>query len=309
MKILIELPTWIGDAVMCSPAINNIISYFPDAGISLIGNKSVLEIYQFHPNLISKYQFSDRGANEMFSISRIFRDYDYFFSFRDSLRTKLLLFLLNSKKKYSYTRSPSVSSHQVERYNTFINVSLGNNYKAGKLDIPNRLNNEIKRKKIIGINPGATYGSAKRWYPEKFAKVAKHYSKDYQILLFGSKNEVDICQEIEKRANVKNLFNLAGKTSINELINLISSLACFITNDSGPMHIAAACQTPTVAIFGPTKDNETSQWMNAKGSIAKLNLTCQPCMKKICPLGHHNCMKQLDENYVIREINSLIITK
>jgi heptosyltransferase-2 len=90
---------------------------------------------------------------------------------------------------------------------------------------------------------------------------------------------------------VTNYQNLAGRTTITELIDRISSLDLFITGDSGPMHVAAAFQVPTVAIFGPTKDKETSQWRNEKSIIVKKNLECQPCMKRICPLKHHNCMK------------------
>ena len=84
---------------------------------------------------------------------------------------------------------------------------------------------------------------------------------------------------------------MAAKLSVNELISQISNLDLFITGDSGPMHIAAAFQVPTVAIFGPTNDKETSQWMNEKSRVIKKNLECQPCMKRTCPLKHHNCMK------------------
>ena len=82
-------------------------------------------------------------------------------------------------------------------------------------------------------------------------------------------------------------------------------LYLFITGDSGPMHLAAAFQVPTVAIFGPTKDNETSQWMNEKSTIVKMHLECQPCMKRTCPLKHHNCMRQVQASDVIGAVNRL----
>ena len=104
---------------------------------------------------------------------------------------------------------------------------------------------------------------------------------------------------------MKNYKNLAGNTTITELINKISSLDLFITGDSGPMHIAAAFQIPTVAIFGPTKDKETSQWMNKKSIIVKKNLDCQPCMKRICPLQHHNCMNLIKAIDVLKAVNSI----
>ena len=90
--------------------------------------------------------------------------------------------------------------------------------------------------------------------------------------------------------------------NIKELITQISKLDLFITGDSGPMHLAAAFQVPTVTIFGPTKDKETSQWMNENSLIVKKNLECQPCMKRSCPLKHHNCMKLVEASDVLAAI-------
>ena len=108
---------------------------------------------------------------------------------------------------------------------------------------------------------------------------------------------------IEK--GVTNYQSLVGKTTIIELINQISSLDLFITGDSGPMHVAAASQVPTVAIFGPTRDDETSQWMNEKSVVVKKTLDCQPCMQRNCPLHHHNCMKLIDAQEVIDTISNI----
>jgi heptosyltransferase-2 len=105
---------------------------------------------------------------------------------------------------------------------------------------------------------------------------------------------------------VTNYKNLAGNTTITELINKIASLDLFITGDSGPMHVAAAFQVPTVAIFGPTEDQETSQWMNKYSAIVKKNLNCQPCMKRTCPLQHHNCMKLIKAAEVLSVTKSLL---
>ena len=170
------------------------------------------------------------------------------------------------------------------------------------------LSNENSRNRpILGINPGASYGDAKRWYPEEFANVAVELSDRYDITILGSPDEKEISMSIEKllvKKNVKNYQNLAGKTNISELIHLISTFDLFITGDSGPMHIAACFKIPTVSIFGPTKDNETSQWDNEKNIILKKNLDCQPCMKKKCPLRHHNCMKLIKAEDVLNEVKS-----
>ena len=161
---------------------------------------------------------------------------------------------------------------------------------------------------ILGINPGASYGSAKRWYPQEFAKVASELSDQYDIVIFGGPSEADIAGDIEKsliEKGVDNYQNLASNTTIPELIRHISRLDLFITGDSGPMHVAAAFEVPTVAIFGPTKDDETSQWMNEKSSILKKNIDCQPCMKRTCPLGHHDCMNLIKAADVLQSIKSL----
>ena len=85
----------------------------------------------------------------------------------------------------------------------------------------------------------------------------------------------------------------------------ISKLDLFITGDSGPMHIAASFQIPTIAIFGPTNHNETSQWKNQKSRIVKKDLACQPCMKRRCPLLHHNCMETIEVNDVLKAFESM----
>ena len=137
--------------------------------------------------------------------------------------------------------------------------------------------------------------------------MATKLSNQYDILIFGGPDEKNIADDIEKKLvekGVLNYQNLAGKTSISDLVNLISSLDLFITSDSGPMHLAASFEVPTVAIFGPTRDNETSQWMNKKSIIVKKNLDCQPCMKRICPLKHHKCMKLIKADDVLNVIDS-----
>ena len=99
---------------------------------------------------------------------------------------------------------------------------------------------------------------------------------------------------------------MAGLTTIPELIEKIAGLSLFITNDSGPMHIAAAYKVKTVSIFGPTKFTETNQWRNDKnGLIVTKNLDCAPCMKRECPLKHHNCMKLVTANDVLEAITKL----
>ena len=306
MKLLIELPTWLGDCVMATPAIENIVNFNNDVQITFIGSFVSVEALKNHPKVV-KTVVLDKKYRVLYKTARNLGEFDYFFSFRSSLRTKFLKFLISAKNKYQFDKNKYQHRHQVEKYNDFINDSLDINFPPGKL-LLSTISSQSSTQKTVGINPGASYGSAKRWYPEEFAKVANELSDQYDIVIFGGPDEQDIALDIEKlliKKDVKNYKNLAGKTTIPELINHISNLDLFITGDSGPMHVAAAFQIPTVAIFGPTKDNETSQWMNEKSIIVKKGLDCQPCMQRACPLQHHNCMKLITSVEVLDAVNGI----
>ena len=306
MRILIEPPTWLGDALMATPAIENLANFQNEVEITLIGSLASIEVFRNHQKVI-KTVVLDKKYSSLVKISKELGSFDAFFSFRSSYRSKLLKLLISANNKHQFKKSKYPNRHQVEKYNDFVNNSLGTNFAARKLvlhAIDSKLNNHNLK---LGINPGASYGSSKRWYPKEFSKVAAELSAKFDIIIFGGQSEVDIANDIEKsliKKGISNYQNLAGKTTISELINQISSLDLFITGDSGPMHIAATFQIPTVAIFGPTKDNETSQWMNEKSVIVKKNLECQPCMKRTCPLKHHNCMKMVMASDVLRAVNT-----
>jgi heptosyltransferase-2 len=293
MQILIELPTWLGDCVMATPAIENIVNFYNDVEITFIGSFVSIEAMKSHPKVV-KTVILDKKYGYLYKTANNLDDFDAFFSFRSSFRSKFLKFFISAKNKYQFDKNKYINCHQVKKYNDFVNDSLNINSNPGKLKLcKHNQSSEVAQKPILGINPGASYGSAKRWYPEEFAKVAGELSSQYDIVIFGGPGEKDIAIDIEQsliEKGIDNYQNLAANTTIPELIDHISKLDLFITGDSGPMHVAAAFQVPTVAIFGPTKDDETSQWMNDKSIIVKQNLDCQPCMKRTCPLQHHDCM-------------------
>jgi heptosyltransferase II len=307
MKILIELPTWLGDSVMTSPAIDNIVEHLDKVEITLIGSYVSLEVIKNNPK-VNKIFVLDKKTIHLYKTLKNLDEFDVFFSFRNSYRTKIFKFFVKSKFKYQFNKNKYTKGHQVEKYNNFINDSLNIDTKARKLNVyVEKKNNGVKHK-LLGINPGASYGAAKRWYPKEFANVACALSNQYDIVLFGGPNEIEISLDIEKyliEKNVDNYQNLVAKTTVKELISRISDLDLFITGDSGPMHLAAAFQIPTVAIFGPTNDYETSQWMNHNSIIVKKDLKCQPCMKRTCPLNHHNCMKSIIASDVLRAVKLL----
>ena len=306
MKILIELPTWLGDTVMSSPAIENLIHHYGDVEITLLGSMISIEALKNHPNVIKAYVL-DKNFSSLYRIVKNLEEFDVFLSFRNSLRAKLLKLCVPSKRKYQFDKKKYINQHQVEKYNNFVNEILNIDSVPDKLILHNKSKIKQRGPKILGINPGASYGNSKRWSPKEFADVATKLSDKYYIIIFGGPEEQNIAADIEKyliNNKVKNYKNLAGKTSASGLINEIANLDLFITGDSGPMHIAAAFQISTVAIFGPTNDKETSQWMNKKSKIIKMNLECQPCMKRTCPLHHNDCMNLIKSADVLKAVKN-----
>lgn len=306
MNIFIEIPTWLGDAIMSAPAVENLTKKYPKAKITFFGSYVSTELFKAHPNcketIIDDSKKRGIRALNIYNIAIKAGYFDMAFSFRSSFFSKLLLLFLKAKEKFQYDKK-EFKGHQVEKYNSFANKALKSNYGSDKLKL---YFDPVKFKKpTLGINPGATYGSAKRWYPEYFAKVATYFSKEYDIIIFGGPNEKEVADDIAKilkKEGVENYTNLAGKTTIEELVKNIAGLSFFVTNDSGPMHIAAAFEVPTVAIFGPTKHKETCQWQNKNGVIVRHEIECAPCMKRVCPLEHHKCMKNIKPEEVIGEI-------
>jgi heptosyltransferase-2 len=314
MRILIEIPTWLGDAVMSTPAIENLLNQYNQPEITLIGSFSSVEMLRNHPK-VSEVSFLNKKYFSLYKTAKGLGNFDVFVSFRSSLRAKILMLLVSSKIKYQFVNNSNQNIHQVKKYNDFINESLNINNPPGRLIIHHNKNLKKEVSDLyesqdltLGINPGASYGSAKRWYPDEFADAASKLSKKYNIIIFGGNSEENIALDIEKlliKKGISNYKNLAGRTSISELVEHISNLDLFITGDSGPMHIAAAKQVPTVSIFGPTRVQETSQWMNKKSLIVKKDLDCQPCMNRTCHLKHHNCMKYIKSEEVLNAVNAL----
>jgi len=158
---------------------------------------------------------------------------------------------------------------------------------------------------IIGIHPGASYGSSKRWHPWRFALTARALIQQFKgkVIVFGGDTEVGIAEEIGKKAGVP-LVSMAGKTSIRELMALIAHCRLFITNDSGPMHIAAASGVPVVAIFGSTDPSITGP-IGSGHVVIKKDIPCSPCFKRSCP-ANLECMDLVDVEDVLEGVRKIL---
>ena len=388
MRILIELPTWLGDAVMASAAVEAIAKHAAafdarnsagkfenernfsfssqnfgsvtqeiqifkndtpnldgkfeaDRGANLTANAqenqnpqnlqketqepvkivffgsfAVCELFKAHPNCERVIVDSSKKAKfrlwRLFWQARNLGKFDAAFSFRSSFSSKILLHGARAEQKFVFQKSKD-GAHQVQKYLKFVKAALNLKLADDKLKLyfePRKFDAPV-----LGLNPGASYGSAKRWYPAYFAQVALHFKDEFKIMIFGSAGERDMCEQIERilRENGAECENLAGKTSVRELCEMIGGIGrsggVFITNDSGPMHIAAAYKTPTIALFGPTRFTQTCPWRNENARILHLNLECMPCMKRVCPLKTHACMKELSPQAVIQTIEREFFAK
>jgi len=150
---------------------------------------------------------------------------------------------------------------------------------------------------VIGVSPGAAYGNAKRWLPERFAESARELSTalNAQVALFGSPSERELCESVATAIGPQ-AHNLAGQTSLREFIDMASACRIFLTNDSGAMHIASALGVPTVTVFGSTDDVTTGP-TGPFARIVREPVECSPCLRRECPIDHR-CMTRIPASRV-----------
>ena len=322
MKILVILPNWLGDAIMATPAIELLAKHNPGAKFTFVGSYVSIEALKHHPKceraIVDETKKTSNRFIATYKLAKELGAFHLAVTFRNQLHSSLLLRFTNTviclaKQSWhsmfllSHTPKIKANKHLVLQYAQLAMTNI-DNYTNDIGTLKLYIKPQEFTKPTLGINAGATYGSAKRWYPERFAQVASEFSDNFDIIIFGGPGEVEMAKEIEDNLvslKTNNFLNLAGKTNIEELCSHIAGCSLFITNDSGPMHVAAAYQVPTVAIFGPTKHKETSQWMNEKSKIVREEMECAPCMKRECPLKHHDCMKNITASRVIEAVKEL----
>ena len=156
---------------------------------------------------------------------------------------------------------------------------------------------------VVGVSPGAAYGNAKRWLPERFAESARQVAAtlDAGVAVFGSASERELCESVTlelKHLGVP-VRNLAGETSLREFVDLASACSVFLTNDSGAMHVASAAGVPTVAVFGATDDTTTGP-TGARARVVREHAECSPCLLRECPIDHR-CMTRVSAQQVAAE--------
>lgn len=326
-KILIRSPNWIGDAVLCLPAIEKIKSLYPQAELTVLAKPWVSPVFLNNPVIKRIIDYDKEGRHSGIAGRwRLIKDikncgFDMAALFQNAFEAALIAFLARVPVRIGYARdfrgmlltnpvrldSDIKKAHQVFYYLNIVN-RLNKNYshqpkiyltKGEKVWAKKFLHDRgIDDEIIIGIAPGASYGPAKRWMAERFSEVAGRLANacGTKLVLFGGKDDMEICGNV--LGGLTGL-NLAGEIDLRKSIALIGRCNLFITNDSGPMHIAASLGIPTVAIFGSTDPKLTGP-IGDNVMVMKKDMECSPCFERECRYGHYNCFKMITEDEVYR---------
>jgi heptosyltransferase-2 len=335
-NIIIRMPNWLGDLVMATPVIADVRHKWPDATITAMCQSNVAPLLKNNPHLDEIYSFRKpsgwihrihhreivdelkKGEYDLgilltnsfssalwFWRGKVRNRLGYAANLRQSLLNKAVRFphALESQhliRTYKMLLSPlgiPVSETEPQLYLSQEEIKTAH-------ELLRLLGVHPEKQTIVGINPGAAYGSAKCWLPDRFKEVTRRLvaNPNTVVIYFGDQAGTplvnDICQDMPER-----VINLAGKTNLRELMALIKTCSVFLTNDSGPMHIAAALKTPLVALFGSTSDTKTGPSYGISHVIHK-HVECSPCYKRVCPIDF-KCMKRIGVDEVYQELLNL----
>ena len=340
-SILIIAPNWIGDAVTSQPLLANLKALYPDSKIDVLASNWVAPIYRActEVNEVIEANFEHKklqwGLRKQLAKQIEAEKYQACFVLPNSLKYALIPWLANIPFRIGYRgelrfglinlaldnpskiNRPPMVEHYLALCQLLNDDVLSFSETAPKLNVSpiakasveNKLQSaDINRDSIYVMCPGAEYGPTKRWPTEHFAALAEKLiaqNATNQIILLGSKSDHELAQEITSQAKkAGNIHNWCGNTSLDEAIALIGISKAMVSNDSGLMHIAAALQTPQVAIFGSSDPAHTPP-LSDKAKIIWLNLPCSPCHKRACPLGHLKCLKDILPEQVLATLNTL----
>lgn len=333
-KILVRGVNWIGDAVMTMPALRALRKAYPETHISLLVKPAVAPIFAADPCIDEVLQLTPdfSGLKGSLLLSAMIRKQGFSCAilFQNSFTAALIAFLSSIPKRIGYnsyhrghllthpvkfSKKGNNVHHIIHYLNILIKTGIEAEYSLPWLQL--RLEERLKardiinnlRMPVIGINPGAAYGSAKRWPPERFAAVIRKVITELggSAVIFGGRTETAIAEEIVNHLCMKPSFSgrilsMAGRTSIRELAALIAECDVLLSNDSGPMHIGYAVKTPLVAIFGSTDKRLTGPPENGNIVIDK-NVACSPCFKRTC--SSMDCMDSISAEEVFTAVKKL----
>jgi heptosyltransferase-2 len=336
-RLLIRSTNWIGDAVMTTPAVRAIRKHFPKTHISLLAKPWVAPVFKNSHHIDQLLIYEDKGCHKgILGKLRLARDlkkyhFDAAILLQNAFEAAFITFLAGIPYRIGYNTDArqmllthvipcSKNIREVHQTKYYLNILKGIEIEAENQDLYLSLNQNdrlraeqilhengiSKNDTVFGINPGATFGPAKQWPFDRFARLADHIHsvKDAAIIIFGGPGDRELGKRISKRM-LRPPIDLSGKTSLGEAMALIEKCALFITNDSGLMHVAAALNVPLVAIFGSTNPVATGP-LGTNSRVVQIPMECSPCLQTDCLKGHFNCMAQISVDMVFDVVKEML---
>jgi len=341
-KILVRAPNWIGDAVMCIPALHALARAFPNSEIFLLARPSVGELFVGHPGVHHVVRYDHQGVHSgwlgkrRLAASLRREHYDLALLFQNAFEAAFLGVLAGIPLRYGYATdgrrlllthpvdlpNSRRTLHQVDYYVEMLRPIVRETSTMKPMlyvssedqDVADRVLQQggIRPSEIlIGVNPGSVYGRAKRWSSERFAVVADRLivelgqlaSRPVRCLIVGGPGEEALGDAVARQM-VSNPLVLSGKTSVRELKAIMKRCRLFVTNDTGPMHVADALGVPLVAIFGPTDPVATAPY-HARHAVVRNPVRCSPCWLRDCPIDHR-CMTSVSTDQVVQAAKEVV---
>jgi len=335
-NIIVRMPNWIGDLVMGVPVLKDLRDAFPKASITAMCMHPIAHVMDKDPSINELFCFQrKRGAERrvtsrnvieklvngkydlglllpnsfssawLFWQGKVGRRIGFKGNFRSPLLTDALSFPEKRKTQHLVmTYKALLAPLGIKESETLPKLFVDEQEKEDAWELLKTYGIE-KEHLVIGINPGAAYGSAKCWLPERFSELATklvQVNSNIRIVFFGSGEGVELVRQI-CRDLPSGVVNLAGATSLRELMAIIANCNLFLTNDSGPMHIADALEVPLVALFGSTDPVVTGPYR--QGQVIQKDVSCSPCFKRRCPIDFP-CMKKIETEDVYRAVMEVI---
>ena len=321
MKILVKAHNWLGDAVMSLPSLEALREMKPRARICVLTRAAFADLYR-GASAVDEVLLHERGGlrpwvRTVREVRR--RAFDLAIVLPRSFSSAFLVFSARIPRRVGYGgegRSSLLTDpverlaekrHRVHLIHHLL-TALGDPPppRAPRLELLPEARDwaakELPGGPWIALNPGATYGAAKQWLPDRYVELGRRLAKRARIAVVGGPSEADLGDAVARDVGG---LSLAGRTSVSQLAAALARCALVVTNDTGPMHVADAVGAPVVAVFGPTDWIETPPY-GKKHRVVRHPLPCAPCLKRTCPLGHHDCMKRLDTEPVYRACLELL---
>ena len=313
-RTLVVAPNWIGDALMAQPLLARLSEH---ATVDVVAPEWVAPVLRRMPEvenvIAAPFRHGPLQLRERWRIGRALRarGYEQAFVLPNTWKSALVPFFARIPQRIGYrgeARHLLLNRIYEKADASKAGDSMPEHYArlAGPIGtLPQtRLRSDVQQidavlkkfsleKPYAVLCPGAEYGPAKRW--PYFAALAERLK--IPVLLLGSAKDLEACQGIGG-------LNLAGKTTLDEAIDLVAGAGFVVSNDSGLMHVAAALGRPQVALFGSSSPEHTPP-QSAASRVLWLHIECSPCFQRECPLGHFRCMKEISVDMVLDQINTL----